>query len=382
MTLQDYFIKNTELKNEWALDLNGEKLEDLKPHSRVKVWWRCDKGHEWLARVDSRVYAKRGCPFCANQMVIPGETDIASANPRMAQLWHPTLNGELKPSDLSPGSRKRVWWQCGEGHAWQAPPYSIKSGTLCPYCSGRLAVAGETDLATTHPDFLDRWSPQNTVSPTEVTAGSHKRVWWVCEKGHEWESRVVTYVVDDCGCPYCAGKRAIPGETDLATLRPDLMDEWDREKNTLDPRELTVAAHDKVWWKCGLGHSWQAVVFSRTREMASGCPYCTGKSVLPGFNDLATLKPKLAEEWYAPLNGALTPDRVTLGSNKKVWWRCSDGHVWQAVIYSRTRKKAAGCPVCAGVVKQRRRAAMEAEKRQERAQPRKTRKEGRSRVNV
>lgn len=303
------------------------------------------------------------------QSVIPGEADREKAASQMAKLWHPILNGELRPEDVSPGSRKQVWWQCGKGHSWRAPPYSIKAGTSCPYCFGRYAIPGETDLATTHPHLLTAWSPRNTLSPTEVTAGSHKKAWWRCEKGHEWESLIVSYVIDGCGCPYCAGRRAIPGETDLATVRPEIMEEWDREKNALiDPGEMLPSSHEKVWWRCALGHSWQAMVFSRTREQTAGCPYCTGRKVLPGFNDLATLKPKVAEEWYQTLNGTLRPEDVTLGSNKRVWWQCREGHVWQAVIYSRTRRKGAGCPVCAGVVKQR--PVTETERLRKKAQPR------------
>ena len=93
---------------------------------------------------------------------------------------------------------------------------------------------------------------------------------------------------------------------------------------------------------------------------------------MPGFNDLATLKPKLAEEWYQTLNGELTPDRVTLGSNKKVWWQCSDGHVWQAFIYARAKRNGTGCPVCAGTIKRRRSTVMEVPKQKMKAQPRKT----------
>ena len=362
MTLQDYFVSNVRLKNEWASDLNTVAPDKLTPYTRTRVWWRCDKGHEWQATLDSRVSLGRSCPYCANQAVTSGENDIVTVASHMAKLWHPTRNGSLRPTDITPGSSKRVWWQCEKGHSWQALVYSIKSGTSCPYCFGRLAIPGETDLATVHPHLIKMWSPRNRLPPTEYTVASHKKVWWVCEKGHEWESQIDTITVMGCGCPYCAGKRAIPGETDLATLRPDLMEEWDAEKNTLDPKEITIGSHDKVWWKCKLGHRWQAAVFSRTRENAAGCPYCTGRLVLPGFNDLATLKPKLADEWYQPLNGDLTPDKVTLGSNKKVWWQCREGHVWQAFIYARTKPNGTGCPVCAGTVKRCRSTVMELEK--------------------
>lgn len=275
-------------------------------------------------------------------------------NAQMSRMWDAEKNADLNPAELTPGSRRAAWWRCEQGHSWQAQVYSVKSGCSCPYCSGRNAIPGETDLATTHPQVLKLWSEKNTLKPTEVTAGSHRKVWWKCEKGHEWETLIAVVAVEGCGCPYCMGKRAIPGETDLATLRPDVLEAWDFEKNQeIDPGNVLPSSHEKAWWRCSLGHSWQAMIFSRTREQAAGCPYCTGKKVLPGFNDLATKKPKVAEQWHQPLNGELRPEDVSPGSNWKVWWRCREGHVWQAAIYSRTRERASGCPVCAGVVKQR-----------------------------
>ena len=74
--------------------------------------------------------------------------------------------------------------------------------------------------------------------------------------------------------------------------------------------------------------------------------------VLAGFNDLQTCEPAIAAQWHPTLNGSLTPDTVTYGSKKKVWWQCPEGHVWRAVVYSRTGAKKCGCPVCAGRVKQ------------------------------
>lgn len=202
------------------------------------------------------------------------------------------------------------------------------------------------------PEAAGQWSERNRLDPARVTVGSHKRAWWVCQRGHQWEAPVYSVALYGCGCPYCTGKLPFPGETDLRTLHPGLMAEWD-EQNTADPAALLPSSHDKVWWRCALGHRWQASVFSRTREKAAGCPYCTGRKVLAGFNDLQSLQPGLARQWHPVLNGVLGPDQVTLGSNKKVWWRCAEGHVWQSAIYSRTRSRSAGCPVCAGKVRQK-----------------------------
>lgn len=175
---------------------------------------------------------------------------------------------------------------------------------------------------------------------------THKRYWWLCERGHEWQVAPAALILGS-GCPYCAGKRAIPGQTDLATLRPDLACEWHPEKNgKLTPEQVTPGSTKKVWWSCALGHAYQSYVFSR--DEGTGCPYCAGKKVWPGFNDVETLFPDLARQWHGTLNGALTPREVTKGSHKMVWWECREGHVWKAAVFSRTRKKAANCPVCAG----------------------------------
>ena len=64
------------------------------------------------------------------------------------------------------------------------------------------------------------------------------------------------------------------------------------------------------------------------------------------------MEPEIAGQWHPTLNGGLTPEMVTAGSSRKVWWQCPDGHVWKAIICSRTGKQKCGCPVCAGRVKE------------------------------
>ena len=125
-----------------------------------------------------------------------------------------------------------------------------------------------------------------------------------------------------------------------------LMAEWNWEKNnelSFNPALLTLGTHKNIWWKCGKNHAWQATIASR--HHGNGCPYCSGKKVIKGKNDLQTLNSKLADEWNYALNLNLTPQDVTANSGLKVWWKCEKGHEWQAVIKSRS--KGAGCPECA-----------------------------------
>ena len=129
-----------------------------------------------------------------------------------------------------------------------------------------------------------------------------------------------------------------------------LLDEWDREKNALTPEQVSYGSKKKLWWRCARAHSYQASATSRTGEH-TGCPYCSGRLPVPGQNDLSTLYPELVREWDEEKNLPLSPGTVLPSSHRYVWWRCSEGHVWRSVIFTRARGTFCSCPVCAGKVR-------------------------------
>ena len=131
--------------------------------------------------------------------------------------------------------------------------------------------------------------------PDRLTYGSHIKAWWKCDKGHEWQS-IISHRTQGSGCPFCSGRYAIKGKNDLQTVNPSLANEWDYDKNEgLKPEDFTANSTKKVWWKCQIGHEWQAVIESRNSGM--GCPYCSGRYTIKGENDLQTINPSLASEW-------------------------------------------------------------------------------------
>ena len=138
--------------------------------------------------------------------------------------------------------------------------------------------------------------------------------------------------------------KLILGKNDLQSVNPSLATEWHPTKNgELLPSMVTAHSKKKVWWLGTCGHEWPAEIDSRA--IGRGCPYCSGRLVLEGFNDLATKAPKLVIEWDAKSNLPLTPQSVSPGSHKKVWWICNDcGHKWPAEIKSRVAGE--GCPQC------------------------------------
>ena len=127
------------------------------------------------------------------------------------------------------------------------------------------------------PSVAKEWHPikNGNLTPKDVTPGSGKKVWWLCEKGHEWQE-FVYHRIRGCGCPFCSGHRASK-ENCLQTVNPELAKEWHPTKNEkLTPRDVTYGSGKKVWWMCSRGHEWQAVISSRTKGNA--CTFCHSES--------------------------------------------------------------------------------------------------------
>lgn len=350
-TLKEYCVRfgREELLEQWHPEKNIPLTPDIVSYgSQKKIWWSCEQGHEWTASVYARSGKHTGCPYCTGKRVAP-ELTLSALYPEIAQQWHPTKNAQHKPEDYLPGSHTAAWWLCDKGHEWKAMIKSRVEGSGCPVCANKAVIPGENDLASCAPLVAAQWHPtkNGNLTPWDVPCGTIRRVWWRCERGHEWQAGIDSRVSGK-GCPYCGGLLVIPGETDLKTVAPEIAEQWCYEKNgKLRPGEVSAYSNKKVWWRCDKGHEWQVRIASRTSG-GSGCPVCSGRQVLAGFNDLQTKEPRIAAEWHPTKNGTLEPTMVTVGSTKKVWWKCPLGHEWKAIVYSRATGRKCGCPECAG----------------------------------
>ncbi len=196
-------------------------------------------------------------------------------------------------------------------------------------------------LAEEYPDLVEQWSQINEISPSDVSSGSHKKVWWICKKGHTWEAIIKNRALLGSGCPYCEHRAVLKGYNDLQTLFPDVAKTWS-PKNKMNPFEVSARSNAEVLWLCENGHEWKARVADRTD--GHGCPYCAGQRVWKGFNDLATTHPELISEW-SDKNVNLSPEEITYKNRTNVWWHCSKcGNDYQAVVYARANGRI--CPFC------------------------------------
>lgn len=331
-----------ELVREWS-DKNLPLTPDKITYGSNKiVWWKAACGHEWQTSVKARSKGEN-CPICSGARVIEGINDLATLKPELAQEW--SEKNEIKPTEVSVGSHKKVLWQCRFGHEWEA---SVKSrtvnGTGCPYCSHNKVLEGFNDLASQMPEVAAEWSEKNyPLLPTMVTPFANKKVWWKCRNGHEWNTLISTRS-GGSKCPYCSGIILLKGFNDFATSQPQFAEEWSDRNLPLMPDMINEKSRKNVWWKCReCGNEWKSVVYARIKGTV--CPVCADRAVLAGYNDLETTDAHLLDEWDYEKNKDITLAAISRNSMKSVWWKCSLGHSWKAKIYERTVEER-GCPVC------------------------------------
>jgi hypothetical protein len=288
--------------------------------------------------------------------------------------WHPTKNGDLNLDDFTTGSNKKVWWKHSDpscavpgGHEWEAVVHNRVNGMGCPVCGGKVVVAGANDMATTHPELAADWHPvkNGLLTPQSVVAGTAKKIWWkhsdpscVAPGGYEWEAKG-SYRTSGAGCLACNDNRTVvAGVNDMATTHPELAADWHPTRNgDLTAQDFKANTNKKIWWKhsdpaCAVsgGYEWKAT--GSDRQAGSGCPVCSNRAVVAGVNDIATTHPEIVAEWHPTKNIGLTPQGISAGSDKKIWWKHSDpscvvpgGYVWEASVSNRCGQ-GQGCPAC------------------------------------
>ena len=344
-------LASPKLVKEWHPSKNG-RIDPAKISigSTKKVWWKCPKGedHEWETSPNSRSKGS-GCPICSGRKVVKSNC-LATTHPQIAIEWHLTKNNEKRPEQFTAGTLTKVWWKCPKGadHEWEAQINNRKNGNGCPFCAGNK-TSKTNSLKTTHPEIAYEWHPtkNNDLTPQDITIGMTQKVWWKCAKGedHEWQMGL-NLRGRGYGCPVCSGRKVVISNC-LATIEPELCDEWHYERNgAISPYVVTKGSPKKIWWQCpkDSDHVYQSTISDRIR--GHGCRICSGRVVV-NSNSLSTVRPDIAKQWHLTKNGKSSPEMVTTGSPKQVWWKCPSGddHVWKTSVNHRTNGN--GCPFCA-----------------------------------
>ena len=211
--------------------------------------------------------------------------ETVKQNKQLMEIWDTEENEKqnIFPENISLGSSKiKINWKDKYNHKWQrAVSVQLRAKNICPVCAGKK-ITRENSFATLYPEILKDWDyDKNTISPFNISPKSGKKIWWKCSVcGYNWETRISHRTQNKTGCPECSKNiisqknQATDYQHSLANLYPQLLSEWDYNKNDKKTSEVYAHSSYNAWWKCEFGHSWQTKVHSRTRKKPAGCPIC------------------------------------------------------------------------------------------------------------
>jgi len=344
---------NPKLASEWhPTKNNGLTPENFTSGSGKKVWWQCSKSldHEWETTIASRCNA-RSCPFCSGNAVTMSNS-LLSINPKLASEWHPTKNKGLKPQDFTSGSGKKVWWQCSKSldHEWETTITSRSRGTNCPFCSSK---------GTSQPEI-------RILCELQDLFGSDKVEWRYRLDGVEIDIFISDY---NLGIEYDGfywHKKKLQSDTD----KNNFLKKKGIQIIRLRERPLeAISKHDVIVRQDHLTKDDLNSLIHEIKKCVelSSNVHCDKYADKPSFINESGFKrylsflpspppeysimrthPEISNQWHYEKNSPLKPENFTFGSQKEVWWQCTqnESHYWETTIASRSAGR--GCPFCAG----------------------------------
>lgn len=370
--VNDFATCYPSIAEEWHPSKNGDLLPSMfSKKNGKKVWWKCKYGHEWIASIHDRADGT-GCPFCSKRRTTSYPEQaifyyVKKLYPDATSRYKDLFNNGMELDIYIPSIRVAIEFDGANWHnAEDALVREIEKYRKCKENEITLirvkekleGVTGfessdvtyfikkkayKKELPLVIQGILDSIDPASNVMTRKKPRQLHSTITVDLERDRNEIKRYLSVIPNS-----------------LAELRPDLVAEWNDEKNkNLLPTMFGINSNDRVWWKCSTcGHEWETTIIHRGGKRNSGCPECSKtnrgkiftKKCVEERGSLAENNPFLAKQWHPNKNGDVTPNNITERTGKKMWWLCEKcGHEWEASPLNRSAK-GVGCPACSGRV--------------------------------
>lgn len=343
-------ISNPVLLAEWDHKKNkGRKPEEFSAGSNQYAYWKCSVcGYGWRAKISNRALLGRGCPCCANKVVVPGKNDLATTHPVLAAEWQLTLNGSLTPKQVTVGSGKKAWWLCPRGHSYRASIMHRGHGTKCPICnSGRQTSFAEQAvfyyIKQLYPDAVSRYKA-DFLGRMELDIFIPSIRYAIEYDGVAWHGKD-KLVREQKKYRLCRENniKLIRLREKFPELGSDIADKQFGGEDLYEHRNLESVIHQLLsflYFK-GFGHPNDVSIERDQYKILKFSQELDGPSFLSEY-------PELTEEWDYAKNGSLTPSMFKPHSDQIVWWKCKKcGYGYQASMGHRSY--GTGCPKCGAI---------------------------------
>ena len=321
---------------EWDETRNEVTASEVLAGSRRTAWWNCPDGHSYQKPVAKRTGGE-GCLRCRAEKTYGTMLELF---PEAAGLWHPTLNADAGLDKVRHSSSTSYWWLCKCGASYQRPAIGQARSPGCPSCRRRNPILRLEEALVAHPDAFVEWHPTRNGNYSDaIPMGSTKKFWWKCSKDHNYTMNMDLKMLGGI-CPHCLERtvQATPGERIASVV---LAREWVEGLNGgLKLHEAKTSRCYRYLWQCRNEHIFPMTLGARLE--GRGCPYCSNRKVMPGFNDVRTRFPQISVDWDGERN-AVRPQEV-LAANRRWWWTCTNSHTYQQTVIGRMTSR--GCKHC------------------------------------
>ena len=307
-------------------------LQPLEPYKNAISSWkcRCLTCNEIVISRYNRIQQGSGCPLCAYKA---GGIKIRLSEAKAMQRLK-----EYNLEAIEPYEKSDVKWKCRCllcGEIVYPKLNNLQDGDGGCYNCGMKKAGIKNTMSQEDAIKIITDAGFMPLEPYKNSLTRWKMIHLQCGATVYPKLNSLTSMQDGrIGCAVCSGKQVTIGINDLVTTHPAIaLEAW-----KWDPTEVTAGSQKRRQWECSNQHNWIAPISTRTS--GHGCPYCTGKRVLVGFNDLLTIDPVIARQAFG-----WDPTTTTVGSTKRAKWKCGEGHIWVTTVLS--RRQGYGCPACA-----------------------------------
>lgn len=222
----------------------------------------------------TRLNGSAKCPYCERRQI-----SFSTLYPNFADELV-SIEDNREADWVTPDSRYFANWRCRDcGKIWRSRICErVNDEVTCPHCEMK-----KVSLKALYPEIAKDLIETDNFNPEFAPPSASHIVSWECNDCHQvWSSSVRDKVNDEATCPYCDGRKAIPGVSSFAALYPDLMEEYYSLANVYKPDPDTISPKSQIaaFWNCKTcGHSFkmsfaQRALYKKRHKRA--CPNCKG----------------------------------------------------------------------------------------------------------
>lgn len=338
-TLKD----NKKLLEEWNYAKNDRDPGKISIGSDYRASWICSncKG-EWVTKVSHRAQLGSGCPYCSTppKKLKKGYNDLLTycKNNGLSYFideWDSEKNKEPMDS-FFPMSNKVAWWECPFTHSYSTLICNRTGGkkSSCPICN-RERKTSFAEQAIMY--YINKHYPDVQNCNREI--GDELDIYIPSLKiaieydGYDWHKNRESKDI-------AKNKKCIENGVKLIRVREKALKLYD---DCICIQRENCSSIDTL--NDVIRELFEYLNISDDVDVSRDCGNIYSNYIyLKKVNSLASKFPEIAKEFDYELNGNLSPEFLSVSSNKKVWWKCPHGDSYLMSVIKRTTGR--NCPIC------------------------------------